>query len=195
VQRATYQPPGGENEALHMFLGRLLRPGPAYEAGQRLYAATVAQARSPAIYLAMGAPDTPDGRFEIYTLHVLLVLSRLKGQGRDASAVSQALFDAYLSGLDHGLRELSVGDLTVGKTMRRLGEAFYGRARALEAALAALPDRGPFNDFIGRTALAGAGADQAWALADYLLAARDALAGQPIEPLVGGELAWPATAG
>src|SRR5579871_2771588 len=100
-----------------MFLQRLLKPGPARTVGEALYASTVAQARSPALYAVLGAPDTPDGRFELYTLHVLLVLARLREIGRDAAAISQALFDAYLGGLDNGLRELAVGDLSVSKTM------------------------------------------------------------------------------
>jgi cytochrome b pre-mRNA-processing protein 3 len=91
-----------------MFLQRLLRPGPARAIGERLYVSTVRQARTPALYARMGAPDTPDGRFEIYTLHVLLVLSRLRQVGPSASAVSQSLFDAYIGGLDNGLRELAV---------------------------------------------------------------------------------------
>jgi cytochrome b pre-mRNA-processing protein 3 len=33
------------------------------------------------------------------------------------------------------LREMAVGDLTVPKKMRALGEAFYGRARAYDRAL------------------------------------------------------------
>ena len=74
-----------------MFLERLIRPGPAKTAGRRLYAAMVAQAREPALYETYGAPDTPDGRFEIYTLHVLLVVQRLKGQGARAAAVSHCL--------------------------------------------------------------------------------------------------------
>src|SRR5689334_11229958 len=112
-----------------MFFRRLFRPGSAKAAGQRLYAAAVAKARAPALYAEMGAPDTPDGRFEVYTLHVLMMLERLRGEGRAAADASQSLFDAYLSGLDHGLRELAVGDLSVGKTMRKLGEAFYGRGK------------------------------------------------------------------
>jgi cytochrome b pre-mRNA-processing protein 3 len=173
-----------------MFLERLLRPGPNKTAGQRLYAAVVAQARAPALYARLGAPDTPDGRFEVYTLHVLLVLERLKGQGARAAVVSQACFDAYLSGLDHGLRELGVGDLSVGKTMRKLGEAFYGRAKALDAALTALPDRGPFEALIGRTVFGSAEAAQTAGLADYLLAARGDLAETPLDGLLAGKIVW-----
>ncbi len=177
-----------------MFLERLMRPKPVRAAAQRLYAAMVAQARRPALYAQMGAPDTPDGRFEVYTAHVLLLLERLKGQGPQAAALSQGLFDAYLSGLDNGLREMAVGDLAVGKTMRKLGEAFYGRAKAMEAALAVLPDRAPFEALIGRTVFAGAESPNASALADDLLATRAELAAAPLEHLLQGQVAWAAAA-
>ena len=173
-----------------MILERLRRPGQVKAAAQRLYAAVVAQARTPSLYDALGAPDTPDGRFELYTLHVLLVLQRLQGEGPAAAAVSQALFDRYISGLDHGLRELAVGDLSVGKTMRKLGEAFYGRAKALETALAALPDRSGLEGLLARTVFSAAPAAEAGPLADYLLAARGALAAQTLEGLLDGSLAW-----
>src|SRR5579883_1884361 len=163
-----------------MFLDRLLRPGPARRTGALLYAAVVAQARRPGLYLRLGAADTPDGRFEVYALHVLLVLERLRGEGAAAQAVAQALFDDFLGGLDHGLRELAVGDLSVGKTMRKLGEAFYGRGKALDAALERLPDRAELDALIRRTVLAGGGEDDPTRFADYLLAQRAALAGEPL---------------
>jgi cytochrome b pre-mRNA-processing protein 3 len=176
-----------------MALQRLLRPGPARRAGAQLYAAVVAQARQPALYAELGAADTPDGRFEVYALHVLLVLERLRGDGAGGKAVAQALFDDFLSGLDHGLRELAVGDLSVGKTMRKLGEAFYGRGRALDAALARLPDRSELEALIQRTALSGGADADASRLADYLLAQRTALAQQPSEQLLEGEIGWGAS--
>ncbi|HEX3406724.1 MAG TPA: ubiquinol-cytochrome C chaperone family protein [Caulobacteraceae bacterium] len=173
-----------------MFLQRWLRPGPARSAGAQLYAATVAQAREPAIYSQLGAPDTPDGRFEVYTLHVLMVLARLQGQGAPAAHVSQALFDAYLSGLDHGLRELAVGDLAVGKTMRKLGEAFYGRGQKLAQAQAAV-DGGELEALLRRTVLGGDENTDAGRLADYVLRIHRALAATPTQRLLDGEINWP----
>ena len=166
-----------------MFFRRLFRAGPAKAAGQRLYAAAVAKARAPALYAELGAPDTPDGRFEVYTLHVLLLLERLRG-GTEAGDAAQALFDAYLGSLDHGLRELAVGDLSVGKTMRKLGEAFYGRGKAYDAAIAALPERAPLEALVSRTVYAGADAGMAGALTDYLLREREALAAASFDQLL-----------
>ncbi|MET0271566.1 MAG: ubiquinol-cytochrome C chaperone family protein, partial [Phenylobacterium sp.] len=101
-----------------MLLDRLFRPRPAIAKGQALYARAVEQSREPALYEALGAPDTVEGRFEIYTLHVVLLLDRLRRQGDQAKETSQHLFDTYVKALDHALREMGVGDLSVGKKMR-----------------------------------------------------------------------------
>jgi len=169
-------------------LERLAGRSSAKDAGRRLYAAAVAEARSPAIYADLGAPDTPDGRFEVYTLHVLLLVERLRGHGATAGAVSQATFDAYLDGLDHGLREMAVGDVSVGKAMRKLGEAFYGRGKSWEEAIAALPDRAPLEALLRRTVFGGSGNADPCRLAAYLLDARDRLAQTPLDRLLQGDV-------
>jgi cytochrome b pre-mRNA-processing protein 3 len=170
-------------------LNRLFRPRPAQLAGRALYASAVAQARRPALYETLGAPDTAEGRFEVYSLHVVLVLDRLAGEGPQAAEVSQAVFDTFVKALDDALREMGVGDLSVGKKMRKLGEAFFGRARNYQAAIAALPDREPLESLLARTVYAGV-ESRAEPLADYLIAQREALAGQPLERLLAAEIEW-----
>lgn len=172
------------------FIERWLRPRAANRAGRSLYDSAVAQARTPALYLGMGVPDTAEGRFEVYTLHVVLVLHRLKSQGPRAAEISQALFDDYLQGLDDSLREIGVGDLTVGKKMRKLGEAFYGRARNYYDAFDALPDRAALPEVIGRTVLDGVDAAPD-SLADYAARCVAALAEQPTADLLEGRAQWP----
>jgi cytochrome b pre-mRNA-processing protein 3 len=170
-----------------MSLARLFAPRPAVLAGRQLYASAVAQARLPGFYRGLGVADSPEGRFELYTLHVVLLLHRLKGQGPRAAETSQALFDAYVRGLDDALREMGVGDLSVGKKMRKLGEAFYGRAKAYDQALAALPDSSALDALIGRTLDIG----DRTAFVGYVEAARQVLAGQAPEQLLQGDVAWP----
>lgn len=170
-------------------LNRLFRPRPAQVIGRALYSRAVAQARTPALYEALGAPDTAEGRFEIYTLHVVLVCDRLQNEGEYAAEVSQAVFDTYAKALDDALREMGVGDLSVGKKMRKLGEAFFGRAKSYLAAFAALPDRALLEALLARTVYAEA-ESQAPALADYVIARRRALAAQPVDRLLAGELEW-----
>ena len=169
-----------------MFLDRLLAKNPVRAAARRLHAAAAAQGRTPALYLDMGAPDTIEGRFEMLTLHVILLVDRLKDTPA-AEDLRQALFDVYLRDLDGALREMGVGDLSVGKKMRKLGEAFYGRARAYDTAFKALPDLEALSEVVSRTALADADGAP---LAAYVARMRQALAAQDIAALVAGDVSW-----
>ncbi|MGA0600478.1 ubiquinol-cytochrome C chaperone family protein [Caulobacter sp. KR2-114] len=166
---------------------RLLAKGPVKTAARRLHESAVAQGRLPELYLDLGAPDTVEGRFEMLTLHVILLIDRLKDEP-DAAGVRQALFDTYVRDLDGALREMGVGDLSVGKKMRKLGEAFYGRAKAYDAAFRALPDTAPLADVASRTALGGADGAP---LAGYIRAVRETLAAQPTAALADGDVIWP----
>lgn len=170
-------------------LKSLFKPKPAQIAGRALYARVVEQSRSPGLYRDLGAPDTVEGRFEVYSLHVVLLLERLRGHGQTAADVSQALFDAYVKGLDDALREMGVNDVSVGKKMRKLGEAFYGRGKNYQAALDALPDRQPLEAVLARTVYAGV-EDRSAELADYVLAQRETLAGNALERLCEGAVDW-----
>ncbi len=114
-----------------------LRKGAAErDAAAALYGAAVAAARRPVFYLELGVPDTLDGRFELLALHVFLILKRLREEGRPAKRLAQALFDAMFDAMDHGLRELGVGDLGVGRRVKTMAKALYGRIAAYEAGLA-----------------------------------------------------------
>lgn len=114
-------------------LFRRNQPQPTIE---RLYGAIVAQARRPAFYTDFAVPDTIEGRFELLLLHTFLVCHRLKGEGEEGRDVSQAVFDAFLDDMDRTLREMGVGDLSVPKRMKKIGQAFYGRTAVYDAALA-----------------------------------------------------------
>lgn len=169
---------------------RLFRRRPAQVAGERLHAAAVARARAPDLYLTLGVADTPQGRFEMLSAHVYLLLARLKGQGPAAVDTAEALFETYVSGLDNALRELGVGDLSVGKKIRKLGEAFYGRIGAYEAAMSSLPDEAPLRDALRRNVYGGEEAVDPAPLAARLIAERSLLEGQPLEALLAGDCGW-----
>jgi cytochrome b pre-mRNA-processing protein 3 len=118
-------------------LFRKSREAPSVE---RVYAAIVAASRDPELYRSMGVPDTVMGRFESLVLHVGLVLRRLKAMPPPADALAQELVDSFFAGLDSAMREIGVGDVSVPKKVRKLGQGFYGRLAAYDAALA--PDAG-----------------------------------------------------
>lgn len=166
---------------LKRLLGFKSRP----DAADRLYAHAVAQARDPRFYRDLGVEDRIDARFELYVLHVQLLILRLQALGEPGRDLGQRLFDVFTSALDNDLRELGVGDLSVAKKMRKLSEQVYGRMTAYEPGLKE-GDADALADALGRNVAAGAGA----ALAAYALRARDRLSNQDADALLKGPN-WP----
>ncbi|HEY2178617.1 MAG TPA: ubiquinol-cytochrome C chaperone family protein [Caulobacteraceae bacterium] len=152
----------------------------------------MSQSRSPDLYAVLGAPDTVEGRFELLTLHVILIIERLRDEGPAAVQTSQALFDLYCRNLDGALREMGVGDFTVSKRMKALGSAFYGRAAAYRAAFAALPDEGELAAVITRTLMSGEVTCDPHPLAAYAADRRRDLAARDVADLLAGSPPWPA---
>ena len=153
--------------ALTALLG-LRRRNRHEQAGFRLYGAAVIAARAPLFYAVLGVPDTLDGRFEMVGLHAFLLIDRLRREVPPGPDLAQAVFDAMFSDMDVTLREMGVGDLSVGKRVREMWEAFHGRAAAYEATLAHSDD----------TALAVALARNVWRGAPPPAGAAEALAGR-----------------
>ncbi len=162
-------------------------------AGFELYGAAVGAARTPALFAGIGVPDTVEGRFDLVSLHVGLLISRLR-RDEDArgAALAQAVFDAMFSDMDQNLREMGVGDLSVGKKVRQAWEAFHGRALAYEVALDSADDTA-LTEALARNVWRGAepGAGDAPArLAAVARAQAAHLAGQPIGALLAGRMTF-----
>ena len=107
---------------------------PDVATARELYATSMHAARQPVFFTYWGVPDTPEGRFEMLVLTAFLTLRRLK-EIDGADALSQAYFDVMFEDIDHNLRELGVGDINVGKKVKKLAESFYGRIKAYDSAL------------------------------------------------------------
>jgi len=170
----------------------LFRPTPRDDRIASLYGTIVAQARAPAFYQDYGVPDTVNGRFEMVLLHAVLLLRRLNAGSGSLRRLGQAVFDLFCRDMDANLREMGVGDLAVPRQMRRIGEAFYGRQAAYEAALGG-PDTGPLVAAIARNVFGTESGEppQAGRLAAYVREAVRALTGQTDEALGGAELSFP----
>ncbi len=117
-------------------LMRLFRRSAKDEVAAALYQVAVTQARRPEFYLEGAVPDTLDGRFDLLALHVFLLLHRLRAEGPRASALAQAVFDLMFADMDRNLRELGVGDLSVGRKVKTMAKALMGRIAAYEPGLA-----------------------------------------------------------
>jgi len=160
------------------------------ETGRRaraLYARAVAQAREPRFYAELGVPDTVDGRFEMVALHVWLLLRRLRADEARAGGLAQGLFDAMFDDMDRALREMGAGDLGVGRRVKAMATAFYGRIAAYDSGLDS-PDPA-FEDALIRNVWRGAAPEggAATALAAYARHRAAALERRPLEALLDGE--------
>jgi len=113
------------------FLGRSL----ARDAAELAYGRVVEQARRPVFFTDYAVPDTLDGRFELICLHAFLYLHRLKVERPLANRLCQAFFDRMFADFDRALREMGTGDLSVGKQVKRMARAFFGRICAYERGL------------------------------------------------------------
>ena len=111
-----------------------------------LYTKIVNQARRECFYTLYGVPDTVTGRFDLITLHMYIVLRRLKELGAEGSMLSQDLFDIMFADMDKNMREMGVGDLSVGKKVKELAKAFYGRIKAYDNGISGLN-----NDTLGNS--------------------------------------------
>jgi cytochrome b pre-mRNA-processing protein 3 len=111
--------------------GRADAPAPA-----ALYRAIVAEARLPHWYRDGRVPDTLDGRFDMVSTVLALMLLRLERLGDPARAPSARLTELFVTDMDGQLRQSGIGDLVVGKHIGRMMGQLGGRLAAYREGLA-----------------------------------------------------------
>ena len=99
------------------------------EEALRLYDGIVSRARQPVFFTEFSVADSLDGRFDMLVFHAWMVLAELKG-----AAPAQALTDAIFTGFDEAMREQGAGDMGIGRKLKAMADAFYGRMTAYQAA-------------------------------------------------------------
>lgn len=174
---------------LRQLAGKLFGARAETVSAGRLYVAAVRQAREPDFYSRLGVPDTPVGRFELIALHGFLVMKRLKTEP-GAVRLLQAFANAVVDDLDRNLREMGVGDLSVGRKVKQLIQDFYGRMAAYEDGMAAGDPA--LSAALQRNLYAGEDTEtwQLAALTQYLRQQAAALDAQPLEKLQDGEVSF-----
>lgn len=168
-------------------LRKLFGRAPFDIAVRQSYIATVEQARQPEFFESWSVPDSAIGRFDVIALHCFLVLHRLKGEV-SAQKFSEAYCETLFDDMDRNLREMGVGDLSVGKKVRKLAEGFFGRAAAYENALDEGEDR--LHEVLQRNLFAEADPGDAVLrrLADYVRRNVGVLAEQEVSALIEGRI-------
>ena len=166
---------------------------------QGVYKEIVVQARQPIFYQDWGIRDDKDGRFEMLSLHLFLVLDRLRlepcdNPKDDVALLGQFLSEVAVADLECNLREMGVGDLGVGKRVQKMTKRHYARMEMYRTLFSEpKPDLDEktlqqtlidyvFSDETGFVPLkAGAGAAP---LADYIRQRQQSLTAQSIPSLV-----------
>lgn len=111
-------------------LQRLFLPNTLRLEAQEFYVALVTQARQPEFYTQLEVPDTLDGRFDMITLHMYLLLDRLKASHNPQKQLMRMISEAYFADMSRSLREMGVGDIGVMHRIKKMASAFYGRMDA-----------------------------------------------------------------
>lgn len=130
------------------------RKDPFADAALAAYNIIVAQSRHPDFYISYGIKDSVTGRFDMIALHMTLVFHRLHKGDDQQREFAQSLFDLFFKDMDRSLREMGVGDITVPKKVKKMGEVFYGLLGAVKDSyesrdvltLTAALNRNLFND-------------------------------------------------
>ena len=168
------------------FLSRLFgtAPDPKDEL-KPLYLSVVGEARDPVWYRDYGAADTVEGRFDMISSVLALVMLRIEGEP-DMLPATARLTELFVDDMDGQLRETGLGDPTLGKKMAKLMEAHGGRMGAFRSALPA--DEAAMAGAVERNARLNEGADPA-VMGKALLALAQRLAGRSREQILAGEIA------
>lgn len=162
-----------------------------------LYVSAVRQARDPAFYTRCGVADTIDGRFDLIVIHVFLVVRALRKAGEPGDRVGDQIFKVMMDDMDLNLREMGVGDLSVGKKVKAMARAYYGRAMAYgsaidaeKAATSAAEGAQTLESVLRRNVYGSLEPEpgELEALAAYVRAAEAALDEQPVAALFDGKV-------
>ena len=167
------------------------------EVARSLYIAAVAQARRPTFYTECGVADDLDGRFDLIVLHVVLTVRALSPTGETGKRLADYMFRIMMDDMDLNLREMGVSDLRVGKRVKSMARAFYGRAAAYEKAIKVDRDNdsgGEELKAVLRRNVYGAdnpGVTKIARLLNYVLRAETILTELPDDELLSGRVVFP----
>ncbi|MDN3646231.1 ubiquinol-cytochrome C chaperone family protein [Pontixanthobacter aestiaquae] len=155
------------------------------EALRPLWHAIVGEARRPHWYRNCGAADTVDGRFDMITNVVAMVMLRMETEN-DLLPATARLTELFVEDIDGQLRETGLGDPTLGKKMGKLMEAMGGRIGAYRNALESGPEA-MTNAVRRNVTLIDEG--HAEAMANELIALSQRLGALNTDQLLAGEIA------
>ena len=115
-------------------LNALRRAAGEKRAAGALYAAIVARSREPVFFRDLSVADSFDGRFDLMVLHSWLVIDALRQT--DLSELERRLVQVLFIAFDEGLRDQGAGDMGIGRRIKAMTSALYGRINVYDSAAA-----------------------------------------------------------
>ncbi len=99
-----------------------------------IYKKIVLYSRNKIFYINLKVPDTLDGRFDLIIFHLFFIHAVLFNKGTLENKIYDEVLNIMYKDFDSNLRELGVGDLSVGKKIYQMSEAVAGRIDAYNKA-------------------------------------------------------------
>lgn len=134
---------------IYSLLKKVFAADPFEEPAHNAYVALVTQARKPFFYQQFGVADTLDGRFDVIVLHIFLLTQRLK---KTSPEFLRAVWEVFFSDMDRSLREMGASDTGIGKRIKKMAQAFYGRIDSYEKTF---NDEAAFKESLSRNLYRG----------------------------------------
>lgn len=178
-------------KALSNHFGSKSKKRAARAAAVMLYDTIVDAAREPSLYVEAGVPDTVDGRFDSLALHEFLLMDRMSGR-EGWTPVGEALADRTIADLDQSLREMGIGDMSIGKKVKAAATQLYGRFDVYWGALRAARSEDALKQVLARNLFRGCepSPEHLELMEAYVLAQRAFLATLSDDEILAGRLRY-----
>ncbi len=118
---------------------------PAMVDAGRIYSKLMKQARHPTFYGEGKAPDNYDGRIDVLTLHIAVILEALSSHGEQGERLSQAVFDVMRDDFEIAMREEGLSDTGIKRRIKPMMQLFYTRVKSYVEALKSDDPEGKLN--------------------------------------------------
>ena len=171
---------------------RVFGLGTGMKQAEELYGSVVAQARQPVFYAKTGVSDSVDGRFDMITLHLFILMDRFP-LGERTHETLQAVLEEFFVDMDRSLREIGVGDQSLPKKVHKMIDALYGRMESYAKALEVPGMEADLQDALRRNIYRGEPVPEPAleALTHYVHQARLELGKQSTDDILSGKVHFP----
>ena len=157
----------------------------------KLYRGLMAAALAPEAYAAGVVADDMDHRMQMVAFHAALLAWQLPlrpepGLRRLPERIHTRVFD----GFDASLRETGVGDASIARKVRKMGEHYYGLGAALADGLSGPEEKRQLalRDVIQRNRVAKCGQEDT--LVEHFRVLAEAFEAAPSELFLAGQAPW-----